>query len=315
MDTLEAVMRIPNARHLARVDEYVYKPDIDPARKNAYAMIIGLHPGAALRAIGEVDYENARIVAGRSLAAEDENANVAIAGRLYAEQRLGLTDPWALERDPRIALNGRSFRVIGIYTTANDFGDNHVFIPIRAFRTTFNPGKKLSKIFVTVDSVANVERVVADLKSIPEADVVTAPESVSTARVTLGTLAVASTYAAVLLFAIGAVLTVFVMILSTRERIREIGTLKALGASNREVVLQFLSEAFTMSALGGAGALLLAAPLTAVVGRVLGVPMEFDRDVVLLILAGAVVFAALGSIYPVIRGLRLSPVDAMRRTA
>jgi len=130
----------------------------------------------------------------------------------------------------------------------------------------------------------------------------------------LGTLAVASTYAAVLLFAIGAVLTVFVMILSTRERIREIGTLKALGASNREVVLQFLSEAFTMSALGGAGALLLAAPLTAVVGRVLGVPMVFDRDVVLLILAGAVVFAALGSIYPVIRGLRLSPVEAMRRT-
>ena len=316
MDTLEAVMRIPNARHLARVDEYVYKPDIDPARKNAYAMIIGLHPGAALRAIGEVDYENARIVAGRSLAAEDGNANVAIAGRLYAAQRLGISDPAELARaEKQITLNGRAFKVIGIYTTANDFGDNHVFIPIRAFRTTFNPGKKLSKIFVTVDSVANVERVVADLKSIPEADVVTAPESVSTARVTLGTLAVASTYAAVLLFAIGAVLTVFVMILSTRERIREIGTLKALGASNREVVLQFLSEAFTMSALGGAGALLLAAPLTAVVGRVLGVPMVFDRDVVLLILAGAVVFAALGSIYPVIRGLRLSPVDAMRRTA
>jgi putative ABC transport system permease protein len=315
MDTLEAVMRIPNARHLARVDEYVYKPEVDPSKKNAYAMVIGLHPGAALRAIGEVDYENARIVAGRSLTAEDENANVAIVGRLYAEQRLGLTDPWALERDPNIALNGRSFRVIGIYTTANDFGDNHVFIPIRAFRTTFNPGKKLSKIFVTVDSVANVERVVADLKSIQEADVVTAPESVSTARVTLGTLAVASTYAAVLLFAIGAVLTVFVMILSTRERICEIGTLKALGASNREVVLQFLSEAFTMSALGGAGALLLAAPLTAVVGRVLGVPMEFDRDVVLLILVGSMVFAALGSIYPVIRGLRLSPVEAMRRTA
>jgi len=309
-------MRVPHARHLARVDEYVYKPDIDSSRKNAYAMIIGLHPGAALRAIGEVDYENARIVAGRSLAAEDGNANVAIAGRLYAAQRLGISDPAELARaEKQITLNGRAFKVIGIYTTANDFGDNHVFIPIRAFRTTFNPGRKLSKIFVTVDSVANVERVVAELKSIPEADVVTAPESVSTARVTLGTLAVASTYAAVLLFAIGAVLTVFVMILSTRERIREIGTLKALGASNREVVLQFLSEAFTMSALGGAGALLLAAPLTAVVGRVLGVPMEFDRDVVLLILAGAVVFAALGSIYPVIRGLRLSPVDAMRRTA
>ena len=307
VDTLEAVQHIQNARHLARVDEYVYQPQVDPSKKNAYAMVIGLHPGAALRAIGEVDYENARIVSGRNLKAGDENAHAAIVGRLYAEQRL------SAER--RVVLNGRSFSVVGIYTTANDFGDNHVFIPISAFRTTFSPGRKLSKIFVTVDSVANVEPVVADLKKIPEADVVIAPEAVSTARTTLGTLAVTSAYAAILLFAIGAVLTVFVMVLSTRERIREIGTLKAIGASNREVVLQFLSEAFATSALGAAGALLLALPSAPLVSHVLGVPLAFDRQVVLLILAGSVTFAALGSLYPVIHGVRLSPVDAMRRTA
>ncbi len=316
VETLEKALRISSAAHLARVDEYVYKPEVDPSKKNAYAMVIGLHPGAALRAIGEVDYENARIIAGRSFAAGDESANVAVVGRLYAAQRLGLADPSALEgADPHVAFNGRSFRVIGIYTTSNDFGDNHVFVPIDAFRAAFHPGKKLSKIFATVDSVANVERVAAELKTIPEADVVTTPEAVSTARTTLGTLAVASTYAAVLLFAIGAVLTVFVMILSTRERIREIGTLKAIGASNREIALQFLSEAFTMSALGAGGAALIAASLATAAGAVLGVPIEFDRQVVLLILGGSLAFAALGSIYPVVRGLRLSPVEAMRGTA
>lgn len=168
---------------------------------------------------------------------------------------------------------------------------------------------------MTVDSVANVEAVVADLKTIREADVVTAPEAVSTARTTLGTLAVASAYAAILLFAIGAVLTVFVMILSTRERVREIGTLKAIGASNREVVLQFLSESIAMSALGAAGALLLAVPFTPLVSRILGVPIEFDRQVVVLIVTGSATFAALGSLYPVIHGVRLSPVDAMGRNA
>lgn len=165
--------------------------------------------------------------------------------------------------------------------------------------------------------MANVERVVAELNGrlVDEADVVTAPEAVSTARTTLGALAVSSAYAAVLLFAIGAVVTVFVMVLSTRERIREIGTLKALGASNHEVALQFLSEAFGMSALGAAGALMLALPFAPLVSRVLGVPIEFDRNVILLILAGSAVFAALGSLYPVIQGVRLSPVEAMRRTA
>ncbi len=304
--TLEAVRRISHARHLARVDEYVYKPQVDPSKKNAYAMVIGLHPGAALRAIGEVDYENARIVAGRNLTAADEDANVAIVGRLYAEQRLG--------SEKRILLNGRRFDVVGIYTTANDFGDNHVFVPINAFRATFNPGGKLSKIFVTVDNVANVERVVEELRKIAEADVVTAPEAVSTARTTLGALAVSSAHAAILLFAIGAVVMVFVMVLSTRERIREIGTLKAIGASDREIVLQFLSEAFGMSALGAAGATLLALPSAPLLSRVLGVPIQFDVNVVLLVLAGAAIFAALGSLYPVFRGLRLSSVEAMRRT-
>ncbi len=70
-----------------------------------------------------------------------------------------------------------------------------------------------------------------------------------------------SAYAAVLLFAIGAALAVFVMILSTRERVREIGRLKAIGASNGEVAIRFLLESVTVSGLSGVGALLVAASL------------------------------------------------------
>jgi ABC-type antimicrobial peptide transport system permease subunit len=315
LDTLEKVRRIPSAQHLARVDEYVYKPDIDPSTRNAYAMVIGLHSGAALRAIGEIDYEQATIIAGRAFRTDDAHASVAVVGRLYARQRLGLAEASAASLAGRqVGLNGRAFQVIGIYTTGNDFGDNHVFILIEAFRATFNSGRKLSKIFVTVDAVAHVEQVVNELKQqLPEADVVNTPEAVSTARTTLGSLSVASAYATVLLFTIGAVLVIFVMILSMRERVREIGTLKALGASNYEVVVQFLAEALAMSGLGGVGAVLFAAPLTRVVSRVFGLPLTFDGQVIVSILIGSVVFAALGSLYPVLRGVRLSPVEAMRR--
>jgi len=316
LDTLARVRRIPHGAHLSRVDEYVYTPQIDTARANAYAMIIGLRPGAAMRAIGEVDYENARILAGRGLAAVDAESRVAVVGRLYARQRLGIeaaSDQSLAGKE--IMLNGQPFAVVGIYTTENDFGDNHVFIPIEAFRATFMPGRKLTKIFVTVDSVANVERVVADLKDrtrFPEVDVVTAPEAVSTARTTLASLAVASAYGAVLLFAIGAILVVFVMILSTRERVREIGTLKAIGASNREVVVQFLAEAVALNGLGGIGAVLVAALSAQLFRRGFGLPVAFDARVFVVILFGSILFAALGSLYPVVRGVRLSPVEAMR---
>ncbi len=316
VDTLERLRRIPRAAHLARIDEYLYTPQIDTARPNAYAMIIGLRPGAAMRAIGEVDYENARILAGRGLGPDDAESRVAVVGRLYARQRLGIeAPPDAALAGNQIVLNGQTFVVVGVYTTDNDFGDNHVFVPIEAFRTAFKPGRKLTKIFVTVDSVANVERVVADLKEgtrFPEVDVVTAPEAVSTARTTLGSLAAASAYGAVLLFAIGAVLIVFVMVLSTRERVREIGTLKAIGASNREVVVQFLAEAVALNGLGGVGALLVAALSAQLFQRGFGLPVAFDGGVFVVILLGSILFAGLGSLYPVIRGVRLSPVEAMR---
>lgn len=314
VETAAKVRRIAHARHLARVDEYVYKPDIDASKPNAYAMVIGLSPGAALRAIGEIDYENARIIAGRTLDPQDGRSKVAVVGRLYARQRLGFDEfpPPALA-DRQVVLGGQAFWVIGVYTTENDFADNHVFIPIQPFRDTFKPGDKLSKIFVTVDSVANVEAVVADLKRLPEADVVTTPEAVSTARTTLGSLAVASAYGAVLLFAIGAVLVVSVMVLGMRERIAEIGTLKAIGASDREVAIQFVAEAVALSGLGALGALALATLLARVLGRALGLTLAFDAQVAGFVFLGAVSFAALGSFYPVIKGVRLSPVEAMRR--
>lgn len=313
--TLEKTRQIPQAKHLARVDEYVYQPEMDASKGNAYAMMIGMHPDAAMRAIGEVDYENAKIIAGRALTANDTGAQVAVVGKLYAKQRLGISDASALPAGGRQAtFKGQPFQVVGIYTTANDFGDNHVFMPIKAFRDTYRPGDKLSKIFVTVDSVANVEQVVKELKTIPEADVVTSPESVSTARSTLGSMSVASAYAAVMLFAIGAVLVVFVMILSTRERIREIGTLKAIGASNREVVVQFLAEAAALAGLAGIGAMLIAAPLAHILSQALGLNVVFGAQVVFLILIGSLVFAALGSLYPVIKGVRLNPIEAMRST-
>ncbi len=316
LDTLERVRRIPHAAHLARIDEYVYTPHIDPTRPNAYAMIIGLRPGAAMRAIGEVDYENAHIIVGRALGPEDTESRVAVVGRLYAEQRLGIGEPSSRAlAGKQLVLNGQPYVVVGIYTTENDFGDNHVFVPMEAFRATFKPGRKLTKIFVTVDSVANVERVVADLKdraTFPEVDAVTSPEAVSTARTALGSLAVASVYGAIVLFAIGAVLVVFVMVLSTRERVREIGTLKAIGASNREVVIQFLAEAVALSGLGGLGALLVAALSAPLLAGAIGLPVAFDGRVLFGILLGSITFAGLGSLYPVIRGVRLSPVDAMR---
>jgi len=314
LTTLKMVKQIPNAKYITKIEEYVHIPQMDATKQNAYAMIIGLRPGAPMRAIGEVDYENAKIIAGRSLRAEDANQNVVVVGRLYAKERVGISDvvSESVLEGKKMTLNGEPLQVVGIYATGNDFGDNHVFVPLETFRRIFKPGDKLSKIRVTVDSVANVEAVAADLKRIPGVDAVTAAEQVSTAKTTLGSMTAATLYGSVLLFIIGGVLVVFVMVLSTRERIREIGTLKALGASNLEITKQFLAEVAALILIAGVGAVLVAALSVEILQRTLGLTTTLDRNTFVLIIIGGFVFASIGSLYPIINGVRLSPVEAMK---
>lgn len=314
--TLDQIRRIPNAEHIVKIEEYIHAPQVDPSRPNAYAMIIGLQPGAPMRAIGEVDYENAEIIAGRALGEQDVAQDVAVVGRVYAQERLGLNaaSGEASLQGRMITLQSQPLRVVGIYATGNDFGDNHVFVPLETFRRIYNPGDKLSKIRVRVDSIANVAAVANDLQQLPGVDAVTAAEQVSTAKTTLGSMAAATLYGSLLLFAIGGVLVVFIMILATRERINEIGTLKAIGASNWEIVKQFLAEVLAVTALAAAGAVGTAALFGTVLRAALDLELSIDQNTLLLILLGGFVFAALGSLYPIVKGIRLSPIQAMKNT-
>ncbi len=312
--TLEQVRSIPNARHIAKIEEYIHTPQIDTNAPNAYAMIIGLPPGAPMRAVGEVDYENARIFAGRDLGPPDEGHDVAVVGRLYAKERLDLSlgDGGVITAEKPLTLNGFPIRVVGVYSTGNDFGDNHVFVPLGTFRRVFEPGGRLSKIRVTVDSVANVEAVTEDMKQLKGVDAVTAVEQVATARATLGSIAAATLYGSLLLFAVGGVLVVFIMVLATRERISEIGTLKAIGASNAEIVKQFVAEVFALTGSAAAGAPVFAAVFGLILRPTLDIDLRFDRETFLLIALGGFAFALLGSCYPILKGIRLSPDEAMK---
>lgn len=309
---LDEIRAIPHARHIRKVEEYIHSPQIDPSVPNAYAMVIGLRPGSPMRAIGEVDYENARIVSGRAFGPADEGRDVAIVGRLYARERLGMAGSDG--GGQRLRLQGQALEVVGIYSTGNDFGDNHVFLPLETFRRVLKPGAKLSKIRVTVDTIDHVEAVTADLQRLKGVDAVTAAQQVATARATLASIAASAAYGSLLLFTLGAVLVVFIMALSTRERLREIGTLKAIGASNAEVVQQFLAEALTLTGLGAAGALLVAGALAAVLRAAMEVELRIGPGSFALIALGGLAFGALGALYPIVKGISLSPLQAMKTT-
>ena len=103
-----------------------------------------------------------------------------------------------------------------------------------------------------------------------------------------------------------------IMLVSVTERTREIGIRHAIGARAREVLLQFLVEAITLSCAGGVTGIILAYGLCISLAKVVGAPFLFDLKINLL----AFVFsAAIGIIFgfmPARRAAGLDPIEALR---
>ncbi len=103
-----------------------------------------------------------------------------------------------------------------------------------------------------------------------------------------------------------------IMLVSVTERTREIGIRLAIGARAREVLLQFLVEAVTLSCVGGVTGILLAYGLCVTLAQVVGAPFLFDPKINLI----AFVFsAAIGIVFgfmPARRAASLDPIEALR---
>jgi putative ABC transport system permease protein len=103
-----------------------------------------------------------------------------------------------------------------------------------------------------------------------------------------------------------------IMLVSVTERTREIGIRLAIGATAREVLLQFLVEAVTLSCVGGIAGILLALGLCAGLSQLISVPFNFNSQINLI----AFLFsAAVGVIFgytPARGAARLNPIDALR---
>ncbi len=111
---------------------------------------------------------------------------------------------------------------------------------------------------------------------------------------------------------VGGVGVVAIMMISVTERTREIGVRKALGATRREVLFQFLVEAATLTLLGGAVGLLLGNGIAWGINRFTPIPAEVPLWSVAVALIASAVTGIFFGLYPANRAARLDPVEALR---
>jgi putative ABC transport system permease protein len=105
---------------------------------------------------------------------------------------------------------------------------------------------------------------------------------------------------------------VAIMMISVTERTREIGVRKALGATRREILWQFLVEAATLTLVGGVVGMVLGALIAFGVSAATPLPAHVPLGSVVAALFAAAATGLLFGIYPASKAARLDPVEALR---
>lgn len=129
---------------------------------------------------------------------------------------------------------------------------------------------------------------------------------------TLGTMTLFVSAIAGISLLVGGIGIMNIMLVSVTERTREIGIRKALGATRKNILTQFLIEAVTVSMLGGVLGALVGFGLTGIVSSVMDLSARFSYDSLLLAIAFSASIGIFFGIYPANKAAKLDPIEALR---
>jgi putative ABC transport system permease protein len=253
---------------------------------------------------------------------DSTHAKCAVVATQFAVDRYG---------SPNAAIGGHfeilgiPFTIIGVFKeSVDDFGmseitDDTVLVPYAVARY-FTGTERVNQLYFSMqtmdevpDAAKQIIRVISEYhrkNSIYKPYVLTDLLAMA-AKIADALTAVLVLVAAVTL-AVGGVGIMNIMLANVRSRIREIGIRKALGATRREIKLQFLTEAVLISLAGGAVGSLLGFIIPFCIRFFTGYPFPISWLSVLIALASAMLVGVIFGTVPATRAAQMDPVDALK---
>ncbi|MGB3627967.1 MAG: ABC transporter permease [Terracidiphilus sp.] len=273
------------------------------------------------------DYQNIRnliVTSGRFFDDNDDSAHMKCADvtELFAKERYGSEDA-AVGQNFEIL--GIPFTIIGVFKEAmDDYGqselaDESVVIPYSVARY-FTGTERVNDIYFSMRNMDEVPDAAIEIKRVVSArhransvyKTQTLKDLLTTAAEVADAMTAVLVLVAAVTLAVGGVGIMNIMLANVRSRIREIGIRKALGATYREIKLQFLTEAVLISLSGGlvGSAVGLMLPLSIRLFSGYDFPVSW-QSVVIALGAATLVGVVFGTV-PATRAAQLNPVDALK---
>ena len=270
---------------------------------------------------------NWRLAAGREFSETEQRAGkaVCVIGETVRKQLFGDQSPLGGE------LRVRNFacEVIGVLAAKGQSAmgtdqDDLVVMPLRTLQRRLTGNQDVNTLMVSVRDSASIDPVMAELRLLLRERRKLAADADDNFSI-LDTRQIAETLTGttrVLTMLLGAVAGVSllvggigimnIMLVSVTERTREIGIRLAIGALEREVLLQFLVEAVVLAALGGVVGIVLATLASVGLAQVMQIPFLFDPGINLLAFLFSAAIGVIFGYFPARRAARLDPIEALR---
>lgn len=301
-------------------DEVLKRAEVDPAKSTEalfapiqtgesaqYTMIVGVTPGKE-----QAFLENATVNGKSSLVGEGDNA--VIVGSEAAKK-------YNATVGGTITVQGNQYKVVGIMKQVGSGWpltiDNSLVMPLSHAQAVMDMSGLISTVIITPSgSIDGAETSLQD--AYPSYTIYSQKDTQKTLDDNLSQIRIFMNMISTFIFLVSVIIIMIVMMMSVKEKTKEIGTMRAIGTSKMKIMALIIYESLILSLVGGIVGIILMSPTYSMLGLLMGakevnfLSFNIPGAIVLQVLVIVFVIGTFSGLIPAYLASRISPIDALR---